>query len=58
MNSASELSKFKLYFEDLHEPSYWRRLIRRTTANLMREHIRRPLGRVTLSMPALTRRRK
>ena len=58
MNSNSELSKFKLYYEDIHEASYWRQLIRRTTAQLMREHIQRPIAALALSMPARVKRRR
>lgn len=58
MNRESELTKFKLYYEDIHEASYWRQLIRRTTAQLMREHIQRPIAAVALAMPARVKRRR
>lgn len=58
MNSESELSKFKLYYEDIHESSYWRRLIRRTTKQLMREHVRKPLASLAFAMPARVHRRR
>ena len=58
MNTQSELSKFKLHFEDIHEASYWRQLIRRTTTQLMREHIQHPLATVALAMPARVKRRR
>lgn len=58
MNRESELSKFKLYFEDIHDASYWRQLIRRTTTRLMREHIQRPMAALALATPARVRRRR
>ena len=58
MNRQSELSKFKLYYEDIHPASYWRALMLRTTMQLMREHIQRPLGHVAVIAPAMVRRRR
>lgn len=58
MNTESELSKFKLYYEDIHEPSYWRALMRRTAVQLVREHIQKPLATIALSMPARVRRKR
>lgn len=58
MRKTSLLSEFKLYYEDIYEPSYWRRLIRRTTAQLMREHNQRPLAALALATPARVRRKQ
>lgn len=58
MNTESELSKFKLYYEDVHERSYWRALVQRTAVQLVREHIQKPLATIALSMPARVRRKR
>ncbi|NIL77166.1 hypothetical protein RhoFasB10_03307 [Rhodococcus sp. B10] len=58
MNRESELSKFKLHYEDLQERSYWRELIKRAAHQVIREHIQKPLATVALTMPARVRRRR
>lgn len=58
MNTESELSRFKLYYEDLHEASYWRALVRRSALQLVRDHIQKPLATIALSMPARVRRKR